>query len=110
MSSFDLSMNLFTLLAIIVLSLIAGTFVRSHQLARKNSRIFELENEMVQAHAELLDMQKEYCELEIKMKELEKRDPAIPVIRIKQALKEQEVKNEPPQGAPLPQDRSNRTA
>lgn len=110
MISFDLSMNIFTLLAIIILSLIAGTFGRSRQLARKNRRIFNLEKEMVQAHAELLDMQKEYCELEVKMKELEKRDPAIPVIHIKQAPKEQEVKKEPPQGESLPKDRSNRTA
>jgi len=109
MISFDLTLNIFTLLGIIVLSIIAGTFGRSRQLARKNNRIFELENEMVQAHAELLDMQKEYCGLEVKMKELEKRDPAIPVIHIKKAPKEQEVKKEPPQG-PLPQDRSNRTA
>jgi hypothetical protein len=110
MISFDLSMNIFILLAIIVLSLIAGAFGRSRQLARKNGRIFELESEMVQAHAELLDMQKEYCELEAKMKELESNDPAIPVIRIKQATKEQEINNEAPQGEPLPKDRPNRTA
>jgi hypothetical protein len=110
MISFDLSMNVFTLLAIIFLSLIAGAFGRNRQLARKNHRIFELENEMIQAHAELLDMQKEYCELEVKMRELERRDPAIPVIHLKQTPKEQEVKKEPPQGESLPQDRSNRTA
>lgn len=110
MFSFDLSMNSFTLLAIIILSLIVGAFGRSRQLARKNRRIFELEKEMVQAHAELLDMQKEYCELEAKMRELERRDPAIPVIHLKQAPKEQEVKKDPPQEKPLPNDRSNRTA
>jgi hypothetical protein len=65
---------------------------------------------MVQAHAELLDMQKEYCELEAKMKELESCDPAIPVIHIKQTPKEQEVNNEAPKGEPLSKDRSNRTA
>jgi hypothetical protein len=109
MISFDLTLNIFTLLAIIGVSLLTGTLGRYRQLARRKSRIMELEMEMVQAHAELLDMQKEYCELEVKMKLLEAKDPSIPVINIKQ-VKEQETKKEPAQDGGLPTDRSNRTA
>jgi hypothetical protein len=110
MISFDLSINIFILLAIIVVSIAAGMLGRGRQLARKNRRIAGLETEMVQAHAELLDMQKEFCELEVKMKELENRDPSIPVITMKPASKEMEAKKEPLQGEPGSQDRSNRTA
>jgi hypothetical protein len=110
MISFDLTINIFVLLAIIVGSLAAGMLGRGHQLARKNRQMAGLEMEMVQAHAELLETQREFCELEVKMKELQNRDPSIPVITMKQVSKETEAKREPLLGEPGSQDRSNRTA
>lgn len=84
MLDLDLTLNILTLAAIVCLSVLIGWLIRYGQLARKNRRIVELEKEMIQAHAELLDMQKEYCEMEGKM-----RDLSIPVISIKTSKTEE---------------------
>jgi hypothetical protein len=110
MITFDLSMNIFTLLAIMSLCVFMGTLGRIRQLTRKDRRIAELEREMIQAHAELLDMQKDHYELVVKMKLLEGKDPSIPVINIKKVPKEQETQTEPKPANERSSDRSNRTA
>ena len=78
MLDLDFKVNIFALAAIVCLSALIGWLIRYGQLSRKDRRIAELEREMIQAHAELLDMQKEYCEMEGRM-----RDFSIPVISIK---------------------------
>jgi hypothetical protein len=90
MPLFDLSFNidLFILLMIIGLSMYTGFLLRSYQIRKKNRRIAELESEMLQAHAEVLLAQKEYCELESRVK-----DMPIPVIAMKHAAKEEDEKN-----------------
>jgi len=64
----DLLTNIFALSGIIVLSMLAGYGMRGKQLAKKNRRIRQLEHEMIETHAEILEVQKEFCELESKYK------------------------------------------
>jgi len=84
-----IDLNILTLLTIIVLSVLTGFWGRSRQLARKNHQIIELEREMVQAHAELLESQREYCKIEAAIKGL-----SIPVISIKPATKDEQPAQE----------------
>jgi hypothetical protein len=105
MISFDLTINIFTLILIAGASALAGFLARQRQLARKQRRIVQAERDMVQAHAELLEMQKEYCEMETRMREF-----SIPVISMNQASKEEVLKNEQMPDRKGQKDRTNRTA
>jgi hypothetical protein len=84
---FDLTINIVVLLILMGLAALAGFAMRSRQLAKKNRQIAELETEVAMVSAEILEVQKEYCQLESRMK-----DMSPPVISIKQASKEDEVK------------------
>lgn len=81
MPTFDITVDVYVLLLIIIMAAIAGFLGRSRQLAKKNRRIAELEREMVEAHAELLSTQRDYCELESKVKEV--NSPVIAMINNK---------------------------
>jgi hypothetical protein len=106
MITFDLTINILTLLLVVVVSALLGFLGRQHQLSRKKKQIANLEREMIQAHAELLEMQKEFCEMESRMRDL--TSPVIPMI---QGPKEDGLQNEQmPDGKGLRKDRSNRTA
>lgn len=87
MPDFSITIDVYVLLLLICLAAALGFAGRSRQLAKKNRRISELEQEMVRAHAELLSQQHEYCELEVKVK-----DAISPVIAMKNNKPE-----EPPQ-------------
>ncbi len=78
MPSFDVSINIWTLLILVFGAALLGFAGRSRQLARKNRNIAELEKEMIQAHAELLEMQKDYCEMELRLKDVSP-PPVIPI-------------------------------
>ena len=84
MPTFDITLNVYIFLLIIVLAVVLGYLPRSRQLAKKQRKIIELEIEMVQAHAELLENQREYCELELRMKDTANpantTGPVIPMI------------------------------
>ena len=105
----DLSFNidLFTLLVIIGLSVIIGFYLRSYQIRKKDRHIAELEDEMMQAHAEVLVVQKEYCDLESRVKNM----PS-PVISMNNAPKEDDEKKnaKTPAEPPLQKNRPTRTA
>jgi len=79
MPDFDLSIDIYVLAALMVLAVLAGFLLRGHQLAKKKRRIGELEHEMLQAHAELLETQKDYCEMELKVKHED--SPVIPIMK-----------------------------
>jgi hypothetical protein len=64
MLPFDITMNIIVLFAIIAVSALFGFGFRRGRLAKKNSRIRQLEQEMIETHAEILELQKEFCELE----------------------------------------------
>ena len=87
MPTFDITLNVYIFLLIIGLAVFVGTLPRRRQLAKKQRKINELEREMVQAHAEVLENQREYCELESRMKEVEVANPN-PVISMKEKEKE----------------------
>ncbi len=108
MPLFYLSFNIgiITLFGIIGLSLVAGFLLRTAQLRKKDRRICELEKEMIKAHAEVLTFQKEYCDLESRVKDL-----TIPVIAMKHTDKEEEMKKQQsPDGSPPRKSRPTRTA
>jgi hypothetical protein len=82
MPDFDLSIDIYVLGALLALAMLAGFLLRSHQLAKKKRRIMQLECEVMEANTELLEAQKDYCELELKVKEEE--DSPVISIRKKQ--------------------------
>jgi hypothetical protein len=90
MPDFDISIDIYVLFLLLVAAVGLGFFVKHRQIARKNRRILELEKEMMQAHAEILDTQKDYCELESRVKEADS-----PVISIRNNNKKQESTKKP---------------
>jgi hypothetical protein len=68
MPGFDVSINVLVLLSILAFAVLTGFAFRSEQLRRKNRQIGDLEREMMQAYAELLESQKDYCELKDRLK------------------------------------------
>jgi hypothetical protein len=80
MPDFDLSINIYLIAALMALAALAGFLLRSRQFAKKKRRIGELEREMIQAYAELLEIQKDYCELESKVVKQED-SPVIPIMK-----------------------------
>jgi hypothetical protein len=95
--NFDITLNIYVFLLLIAVAITIGYLPRSRQIARKQRKVVELEREMVQAHAELLESQHEYCLLEAKVKDITN-----PVITMKSNKLE-----EPPQN-PLPESRGLR--
>ena len=75
--TYDITLNLFVFGSMLLLAILVGYLARSRELARKNRTIVKLEMEMVQAHAELLENQREFCELEARMKDI--TNPVIPI-------------------------------
>ena len=91
MPTFDITMDVYIFLLTIVFSLGVGFLLRRRQLARKQRKIEELEVEMMQAHAELLESHREYCILEARLKDITN-----PVIAMK-SNKLEEVPPTPPE-------------
>jgi hypothetical protein len=59
MPVFDFSINIIMVLPLLVIAALSGFLIRGGQLRRKKRQINKLEQEMMQAYAELLDMQKD---------------------------------------------------
>jgi hypothetical protein len=91
MPVFDVSINILVLLPLLVVAALAGFLARSSQLRRKNRQIAELEREMMQAYAELLEAQKDYCELKARLK-----DEDSPVISINETKSQELAKQQQP--------------
>ena len=77
MPNFDITLNIYVVLLLMAIAFGIGCLPRKRQMARKQRKITELEREMVQAHAELLESQRDYCALEAKMKNV--ANPVIPM-------------------------------
>ncbi|HEY4287664.1 MAG TPA: hypothetical protein VGN00_11245 [Puia sp.] len=69
MPTFDIKLDIYTLLLLMLAGALVGFLGRSRQLAKKDRQIAQLEREMMAAHAEVLSTQRDYCELESKVKE-----------------------------------------
>jgi hypothetical protein len=91
MPVFDVSINILVLLPLLVVAALAGFLARSIQLKRKNRQIAELEREMMQAYAELLETQKDYAEMRSRLK-----DDDSPVISIKENISQELSKQQQP--------------
>ena len=75
--SFDITLNIYLFLLLLVVAAMLGHIPRAKMIAKKQRKIAELEREMVQAHAEVLESQREFCQLEASMKE--SSNPVIPM-------------------------------
>jgi len=91
MPEFDISINILAVLPLLVIAALAGFLGRSGQLRRKRRQINELEKEMMQAYAELLDTQKDNCELKARLKDVDS-----PVISIKENKSQDLTKQQQP--------------
>jgi hypothetical protein len=108
MLQFELPISIPVLCAIIFLSAYTGFLFRSRQIRKKNSKINQLEKEVMEAHAEILETQKEYCELESRIKDLK---IPIPVIPLKHSAGDgAPLDSQEQDSAALRKKRSNRTA
>jgi F0F1-type ATP synthase membrane subunit b/b' len=67
--NFDITLNVYVFLLFVAIAGVVGFLPRKKIMNRTQRKIAELEREMVQAHAELLESQSEYCKLEARMKE-----------------------------------------
>jgi hypothetical protein len=91
MPVFDVSINILVMLPLLVIAALSGFLVRSGQLRRQKRQINELEKEMMQAYAELLEAQKDYCELKTRLKEEDS-----PVISIMETKSQESAKQQQP--------------
>jgi len=78
MFTLDLIINPVILLAAMIGGGLVGLLAGRARLAKSRSRIQELEKEMMSSHAEILEIQKAYVQLENKLEE-----HSIPVISMK---------------------------
>lgn len=108
MSILEINFNIngLILFAIILLAGLTGFMLRSGKINQKNLRINRLEKEMLQANAETLASQKEFCELKSRLKDMH-----IPVIPMMQSsMEEEKEKQQGADGAGLRKKRPTRTA
>jgi hypothetical protein len=78
--TFDLVVNPFILFLTAIVSVLIGIAIGKYKMAKSRSRIVQLENEMIESHGEILELQAAYIALEKKL-----NDQAIPVIPLKTA-------------------------
>lgn len=69
--------NIYLFGTLIMLALLTGLFIRRIQIKKLKKKVFDLENEMLSNHADILDLQKEKANLEQKLKVL--HIPVIPI-------------------------------
>ena len=67
MFSIDLTLNVFVMLAAFGGAAFFGYSLRTRQLRKKQFKIVELRKEMVDNHAHILELQKEYVDLQSKL-------------------------------------------
>lgn len=78
MLAFQFTINILWLIPVAIIAFIAGLLFRSAQVARARSRVSELDKDLLNSHAEILELHQEKAELERRLK-----DSPIPVIPIK---------------------------
>ena len=78
MITLDLIINPVILLAAIIVGVGIGLLMGRSKVAKVRAKVLEVEKEMMNAHAEILEMQKAYIQLENKLEE-----HSIPVIPMK---------------------------
>jgi len=89
MPSFDLTMNVMTLLLIVLGAGLFGYILKNRQLKKKQMKILELRKEMVSNHSYILEMQREFVNLEMQLKGIK---PEVPVLPLKPMVKDEETR------------------
>jgi hypothetical protein len=103
---YSLSINIIFFCLFLAGAFACGFLLFRGQLKRKDAKLNRMEKEMLQAHAEVLASQKEYCALESRIRDLQ-----IPVIPMIQNQKEEITEKEKTGDATsMRKNRSNRTA
>lgn len=77
MFTLDLIINPIVLVTAIALGVLIGFSFRKRKLAKMQSRVHELEEEMMASHAEILEIQKAYVNMENNI--IDKSIPVIPM-------------------------------
>ena len=70
MLNFDITLNIYIVALLGLIAFGLGCLPRKRELGKKQRKIIELERELVQAYAEVLDSQRGYIQLEAKMKDI----------------------------------------
>jgi division protein CdvB (Snf7/Vps24/ESCRT-III family) len=84
MFTVDITTNVYVFAAILAASAFAGFILRTTQIARSRARIISLEQEIRTNHAEILELQKDFIALELKMNVVKG-----PVIKMKHVVNEE---------------------
>jgi hypothetical protein len=88
MFSIEFSVNILVLAMAMLVAVLIGYSLRSRQLRKKQFKIVELRKEMVENHAHILQLQKEYVDLQSKF-----TDVKTPVVGIRNTVKEPDNQN-----------------
>lgn len=91
MLAIPITVNLFLLVGLLAFSVLIGFVFRRGQLKSLKNKIANLEKEMLLAHAEILDLQRDKVSLELKLKE----SSPIPVIPINAVAEEKNADKMP---------------
>jgi hypothetical protein len=81
MVTFEITLNPLIAFAIVLISGCIGFMLKKRRIAKDRNRVNQYEKEMILNHAEILELQKDYINLELKMREL-----TIPVIPINASI------------------------
>ncbi|HLX92226.1 MAG TPA: hypothetical protein VKR32_11110 [Puia sp.] len=84
----EITPNVMTLSGIVFAASAAGFLLRSAQLSKLRSRVQELDEEIRRSHHEILEMQKDYVALELKM-----YLPNEPAVKLKSVPKMEKSEN-----------------
>jgi len=90
MLTFEFTLNIMILSAIILVSAFAGFSFRKYQLTRSRVRVNLLEREIINNHSEILELQKEYISMELKFRGI--KDP---IVVMKNVVKDESIEKLP---------------
>jgi hypothetical protein len=82
----EFTLNVLSLILMVSGALLVGYFLRSRQLRKKQFKISELRKEIVYNHAQILELQTEYVNLEKEMKSV--KAPILPINKMISEVKE----------------------
>ncbi len=75
MLTFEFPINALILLAVVAVSMLIGFSLRRSQIAKVHKKLVKAETEMINSHAEILEIQKEYISMELKLRGI--KDPVV---------------------------------
>ena len=89
MLSIELSINIFVLASIVIGAALISFLFRARQISRCRHKIEELEREILNNYAEILNLEKENTSMESKLQDIQS-----PVIAMKSSIKEEAADGE----------------